>query len=413
MAPVRLRPGALADVLPPGGLTYVQGCSGESAALNAAVMAAGDALGAMSFTGIFVPGLNRASYLANPDCRVETFFLTPELRAAGDRVRFLPLCYGDILARLRRQPPAAAIFPVAPPDAAGDCSFGPVVDFLADVWDLIPIRIAHINPRMKATRGHRGIPWRDLTAVLEDEGFDPPGMATGGSDPETDEIARHIAGLIPDGATLQTGLGKVPGALMRNLTNHRNLRIHSGLIGDGVLDLLAAGALAPGASVKGGVAIGAPALYDAIDGEAFAFQGVSHTHAAAVIAGMPKFHAINSALEIDLFGQAFAELTPKGLMSGPGGASDFARGARLSEGGRRIVALPSAARGASRIVLPGAPAGPVSLGRFDIDLVVTEQGIADLRGKDHGERAAALIRIAAPEHRESLARGYREFAGRL
>ena len=190
--------------------------------------------------------------------------------------------------------------------------------------------------------------------------------------------------------TIQTGLGKVPGALMRNLTNHRDLRIHSGLIGDGVLGLLAAGALAPGAAVKGGVAIGASRLsMTPSTARPFRSRGVSHTHAAAVIAGIPNFMAINSAIEVDLFGQAFAELTPKGLMSGPGGASDFARGARLSDGGLRIVALPAAARGASRIVLPGAPSGPVSLGRFDIDLVVTEQGIADLRGKDHGERAGS------------------------
>lgn len=413
MAPVRLRPGELARVLPPGGLVYVQGCSGESAVLNQAVMAAGDALGEMTFTGIFVSGLNRASYLANPGCRVETFFLTPELRAAGARVRFLPFCYADILNHLRRVPIAAALFPVAPPDGAGHCSFGPIVDFLADIWPRIPIRIAHVNPRMIATRGHAGIPWAELTAVIEDEGFDLPGMATGGGDPDTDAIARHIAGIIPDGATIQTGLGKVPGALMRNLTGHRDLRIHSGLIGDGVLDLLEAGALAPGVAVKGGVAIGAPALYAAVGGEAFAFQGVSHTHATDVIARIPRFMAINSAIEVDLFGQAYAELTPKGLMSGPGGASDFARGARLSDGGLRIVALPSMARGVSRIVMPGAASGPVSLGRFDIDLVVTEQGVADLRGRDHGGRAAALIAIAAPDQRESLAREYSEFARRL
>lgn len=413
MAPVRLRPGELAKVLPPGGLTYVQGCSGESSFLNAEVMAAGAALGAMTFTGIFVPGLNRATYLANDACRIATFFLTPELRAAGDRVDFLPLCYTDILSHLRRGIVTAALFPVTPPDADGNCSFGPIVDFLADVWPLIPIRIAHVNPRMAATRGNPGIPWSELTAVVEDEGFDLPGMATGGSDPATEAIARHIAALIPDDATIQTGLGKVPGALMRQLTGHRRLRIHSGLIGDGVLDLLSAGALASGVSVKGGVAIGASDLYAAVGGEPFEFQGVSHTHATEIIARIPKFMAINSAIEVDLFGQAYAELTPKGLMSGPGGASDFARGARLSDGGLRIVALPSTARDSSRIVAPGRALGPVSLGRFDVDVVVTEHGAADLRGKGHEARAAALIAVADPNHRETLARAFAEIRRRL
>ncbi|WP_158596170.1 acetyl-CoA hydrolase/transferase C-terminal domain-containing protein [Oleomonas cavernae] len=200
---------------------------------------------------------------------------------------------------------------------------------------------------------------------------------------------------------------------MRALTGHRDLRIHSGLVGDGVLDLVAAGALAAGRPVTAGVAIGSQALYDAVGGEAFDFQPVSHTHATEIIARIPRFTAINSAIEVDLFGQAYAELTPRGLMSGPGGASDFARGARLSDGGLRIVALPAATGAISRIVLPGKASGLVSLGRFDIDVVATEYGIADLRGRDHAGRAAALIAVAAPAHRESLARDWAGFSARL
>ncbi|WP_158596171.1 hypothetical protein [Oleomonas cavernae] len=158
------------------------------------------------------PRLNRASYLANDRCRVSTFFLTPELRAAGAAVDFLPLCYGDILAHLRRVPIAAALFTVAPPDAAGRCSFGPVVDFLADIWERIPVRIAHVNPLMPRTPGHPGIPWDKLTAVVDDGGFALPGAGMNGTDEVSAAIALHLAGIIPDGATLQTGLGKVPGA---------------------------------------------------------------------------------------------------------------------------------------------------------------------------------------------------------
>jgi acetyl-CoA C-acetyltransferase len=120
---VEFDPANLAEVLPPGGVTFVQGCSGQSALLSDAVKRAGDALGAMTFIGIFVPGLNRATWLANLACRARSFFMTPELKQARDAVEFLPLCYADILAHLRRAPIDAALFMVAPPDANGLCRF--------------------------------------------------------------------------------------------------------------------------------------------------------------------------------------------------------------------------------------------------------------------------------------------------
>src|ERR1700722_14633984 len=128
MAPVRIEPDEIAAILPRGGRTLVLACSGESLLLADAVMRAGERLGAMTFTGIFVPGLNTRTYLANPSCRVETFFLTPELKAAGAAVKFLPLCYADILKRLQSVPIDAALFMATPPNTEGDCSFGPVVD---------------------------------------------------------------------------------------------------------------------------------------------------------------------------------------------------------------------------------------------------------------------------------------------
>ncbi len=413
MAPIRFDPADLAAVLPAGGRTLVAGASGESLLLAGAVIAAGEALGAMTFTGIFVPGLNTHTYLANTDCRVETFFVTPELKGAGAAVEFLPLCYNDILDRLRSVRIDAALMMVTPPDAAGDCSFGPAVDFLAELWPRIPVRIAHINPALPRTAGHAGIPFAEITAFAQ-AGQACLGQSETGSDPVADAIAAHITPFITDGATLQTGLGKVPGAVLRALTGRRDLRIHSGLIGDAVADLEAAGALASGVAVTAGVAIGSERLYAAIAGPAFRFQPVSITHNAGIIAGIKNFVAINSAMEVDLFGQAYAELGPKGLMSGPGGASDFARAAKVA-GGLRIVALAAtAARGSiSRIVLPGAGAGPVSLGRMDTDIIVTEFGAADLRGKSYPERAGALIAIAAADHRDALRAGWSSYASRF
>ena len=413
MAPKRFDPANLASVLPPGGRTLVQACSGESLALADAVMAAGDRLGAMTFTGVFVPGLNRTTYLANPDCRVETFFVTPELKAAGRAVRFLPLCYADILRRLRTIRIDAALFMVSPPDENGLCSFGPVVDFLAELWPHIPVRIAHINPAMPRTRGHGGIPWSELTACFE-AGQPLLGMDDAGADPVADAIAAHILPFVPDGATLQTGLGKIPGAALRALKGRRRLRMHSGLIGDAVADLEQAGAFAGDGAILAGVAIGSRRLYDAVGGAPYQFRPASVTHDGRTIAGIDNFVSINSTLEVDLLGQAYSELGPGGFMSGPGGASDYARAVKIADG-LRIIALPSSAgRGKiARIVAPTQGTGPVSLGRMDFDVVVTEHGAADLRGCDYDERADALIGVAAPDHREHLRDAWKAFARNL
>jgi acyl-CoA hydrolase len=413
MSPARIEPGDIAAVLPRGGRTLVLACSGESLLLADAVMRAGESLGAMTFTGIFVPGLNTRTYLANPSCRVETFFLTPELKAAGAAVTFLPLCYHDILVRLRAVPIDAALFMASAPDPSGVCGFGPVVDFLAELWPRIPVRVAHLNPAVPRVGGGAGIPFAEISAyVVQDQPL--LGLKDAGADSVTDAIAQNVARWIPDGAALQTGLGKVPTAVLRALSGRRSLRVHSGLIGEAVVDLQEAGALAPGVAVTGGVAIGSPRLYEAVAGPGYQFLPVSHTHAPRVIAGLENFVSINSAMEVDLFGQAYAEMGPGGLMSGPGGASDFARGAWCG-GGLRIVALPASAAGGavSRIVEPNAGAGPISLGRMDTDIVVTEFGAADLRGRGHQARAEALIGIASPGHRAALGKSWAAFAAKF
>lgn len=413
MTATRFDPAHLADVLPPGGLTLVSSCSAESGILADAVIAAGDALGAMTFSGIFVPGLNRRTWLANPECRVLTFFMTPELKAVGEQVEFLPICYQDILRLYRTRKPKAALFMCSPPDENGNCSFGSEVAFIADLWRDIPVRIAHINPLMPRTAGDAGIPFVEISAYFE---ASQPLLETpvGAFDPVADAIAAHIVPYIQNGATLQTGLGKIPDAVMRGLTGHNDLRVHTGLMGDGLLDLVASGAMADGPSALVGVAIGSAALYAGIADPAFQFRPVSVTHGPSAHAAIDNLVTINSAIEVDLFGQAYAELTPKGLMSGPGGASDFARGARYGDG-LRIIALPASAAGGniSRIVAMGQGAGPVSLGRMDIDIVVTEHGAADLRDKTYDMRAEAIIALASPAHRDLLWDKWREYAKKL
>ncbi len=417
-SPKPFQPADLASVLPPGGRTLVQGGSAESLLLAEAVMNAGEALGSMIFTGALIPGTNHHSYLANPRCRAEIFFMTRAFvaahKVAPDAVEFRALCYNDIRNRLRTIPIDAALFMVSPPDAEGNCSFGPSYDFLAEVWPLIPNRIAHINPLMPRTRGHKGIPFFEITAFVEgDQPFDVARDES--EDGVANKIASFIAPYIPDGATLQTGIGKVPAAVLKALTGRRNLRFHSGLIVDEVVDLELAGALAPGVSVIAGQAIGSECLYRAIERDCYSFQPVSVTHSEVLISQIPNFISINSALEVDLLGQAYSELGPKGLMSGPGGGSDYARAARLSSGGLRIIALASsAAHGAiSRIVRPGGSAGPVSLTRFDIDIVVTEEGSADLRELGYDARAEALIGLAPCHHRDALKVAWADYTAKL
>ncbi len=190
--PRRIVPADLASVLPAGGLTLVSSCSAESALLADAVATAGTALGDMTFAGIFVPGLNRLTWRAGEASRVLTFFQTPELRQEGERAEFLPLCYADILAELRRRRPAAALFMCAPPDAGGRCSFGTEVAFIAELWREIPVRIAHINPLMPQTRGDHGIPFDALTAYVE--GAQPlVGTASSSSAAGTTLLTRPIS----------------------------------------------------------------------------------------------------------------------------------------------------------------------------------------------------------------------------
>jgi acyl-CoA hydrolase len=403
MGPRRISPADLASALPPGGLTLVSSCCAESDLLADMVRRTGDALGDMRFSGIFVPGLNRQTWQGGGQTRVLTFFQTPELREQAARTDFLPLSYGQIQRYYRETTPAAVLFMCSPPDEDGNCSFGPETAFIPDHWRNAAIRIAHINPSLPRTAGDHGIPFKEITAYIE---ADQPlkGMQAGSPDEISTAIACHVAPYIDDGATLQTGLGKIPDAVLDTLTNRRNLRIHSGLIGDGVLRLVRSGAMAAGQSAVVGVAIGSPDLYAGLANSHFEFRPVSITHDIRLAGAADHLVTINSALQADLFGQCYAEVGPAGAMSGPGGASDFAAAAQLSRRGIRIVAFPAtAAKGRiSRIAAPSDTNGPVSLGRMDVDIVATEHGAADLRGLSYDARAEALIGIAAPEHQQNL-----------
>ncbi|MCW5581706.1 MAG: hypothetical protein KIS72_10225, partial [Luteimonas sp.] len=271
--------------------------------------------------------------------------------------------------------------------------------------------LAHINPRMPRTRGP-SIPLARIHAAVEADMplLEVPDPA---ADPALDAVATRVAALVGDGATLQLGLGRLQSAVLRAVRDRRGLRIHSGMVSDGLLGLAEAGALADAPdAVVAGVALGSQALYAAAP-RLVQFREVGHTHDAGVLAAVPRLTAINSALSVDLLGQVNGECLGGRQLSGVGGLPDFLRGARQSQGGRGIIALPACTpKGDSRIV-PMLPPGPVSLARVDADCIVSEHGVADLRHLDVHARARALIGIADPAHRDALEQAWREISRRL
>jgi acyl-CoA hydrolase len=333
--------------------------------------------------------------------------------AARRPVRLVP-CHFSALPGLfaaRALPGDVALVQVAPPDADGRCSLGVDPSYMADALPHARVVIAEVNDRLPATRGawidHDAIDVAVPTSRALIEA--PQGRAT-----ETDErIADRIAALIADGDTIQLGVGALPEAILGRLHGAADLGIHSGMIGDAVADLVEAGVItgARKPSDRGlvvtGAAIGSQRLFDFLDGrEDVLMRPVSYTHRPETLAQVGRLVAINGGVEVDLSGQINAEVAAGRHVGAVGGQVDFLRGAAAGDG-LGIVALPSvvAKTGATRIV--ASLSGPVTTARGDVDVVVTEHGIARLRGLDLEQRAAALIAVAAPEHRDALAAAQR------
>lgn len=402
------------DLLAQGPEVFAPGCAGHSLLFERWLRMAPERCAGLRFTGVHIPTVNTFDFAAlHPLARQRTVFLSADLRASwlDGRVDYLPITYTAAWHWLGETAFDTVLVQVAPPDDDGNCSFGVACDFTPAVWPRARRVLAHINPRMPRTRGP-SIPLARIDAAIEQdapllEAADPP------ADAALDGVAANLAQLVDDGATLQLGLGRLQSAVLRAVRGRRNLRIHSGMVSDGLLGLLDSGALsaAPDAVVAG-VALGTQALYDAVP-RAVRFREVGHTHDRVVLGAIPRLTAINSALSVDLLGQVNGEFLSGRQLSGVGGLPDFLQGARQSPGGRGIIALPAATpKGESRIV-PVLPAGPVSVARVDADCIVSEHGIADLRHLDVHARARALIAIAAPEHRQSLERSWHDLSLRL
>ena len=302
---------------------------------------------------------------------------------------------------------------VSPPNEAGECSLGLAHDYMAAAMRSARCVIAEVNV---------DVPWVHGATLRLDEidawvQSDQPAVnvPAGKSGEAETAIARHIASRIEDGATLQLGIGNLPDAVLQALHGHRNLGLHSGTIGDRVADLAEAGVITnthkgidTGVSVTGLLMGTARTRRWAHRNPALRIAGTDYTHSARVLGQINKLVAINAAIEVDLTGQINAEVVAGQYLGAVGGAMDFLRAAAVSPGGLPIVALPATARGQSRIV--ARLSGPVSTPRADAGLIVTEHGVADLRGLSLSERAQAMLAIAAPEHRDTLSASARQYS---
>ena len=402
--------------LRPGLSVYLQAGVGEPLALRDILSGAPEALAGVALTSCLLPGMNEFDYAAlHPDVRVTTFLLPTAMRASFEtgRARVRPLPYSQIAAAFADDPPFdLAILQVAPPDDQGRCSFGPCSDFPGLIWPRARRRLALVNPSLPRVANGPTIPWDAIDLAIDADGPFVTGQ-DGGAGTELAAIADRIAALIPDGAAIQTGIGGAPAAAVGKLADRRGLIVRSGMVTEGYRRLDEAGALDPAGDHVTGLALGTEDFMRWAAGR-FRFADATVTHGAAGLAATPRLHALNSALEVDLFGQANLEWRGGRLASGLGGAPDFAAAARRSAGGRAVLALPSTAKGRSlsRIVAR-LDAPTVSIPRDDTDLVITEHGVADLRGTGLDERADALIAVADPAHRPGLAAAWETLRRRM
>jgi acyl-CoA hydrolase len=301
-----------------------------------------------------------------------------------------------------------AFVQVSPPDANGNHSFGLINDFVQAAVAKARVVIAEVNACVPFTHGD---------AVLSPAMIDcavhvarAPVEVAPAQIGETDlAIAKIAAGYIEDGSVLQIGIGAVPDAILRLLRDRRDLGVHSGMIGDGLVDLVEAGvitnALKPidaGVSITGAL-IGTKRLYTFVhENPRIGMRNSAYTHGAAVLARLTRLVAINSALEVDLTGQVNAEQSGSQYLGGTGGQVDFVRAGSRSSASHSIIALPATAKGGKVSRITTHLSGPVTTARSEVDVIVTEFGAAELKGQTLGERARRLVAIAHPDFRQEL-----------
>ena len=408
-----------------GDHVYIQGSTSIPEVLCEALAERGHELrDVVVYSGFAVA--RRPSPLCRPEFKdtflVDSFFISNAFR------NYINEGYGTMTPRFLGEVPElfrdatcpvdVALINCSMPDAEGYVSFGVSADLATAAVECADRVIAQINPRVPFTPGDAVIHLSQLAAAVM---VDEPLVEVPTATPTEAEIriGNSIAELIPDGATLQIGVGGIPNAVIRALMDHKHLGLHTEAMTDGVLPLLEKGVIdnsqkrvMPGKSVAS-LALGSQALYDFLDhNEDIVFKDVAWTNNPFTIAQNPKVMSINSCLEIDLTGQVCADSIGTRMFSGVGGQHDFVYGSSRSEGGLSFLAMLSTTnKGVNKIKPVLTPGAGVVTTRFQTNYIVTENGIVNLRGKNLAERAKLMISVAAPQFREELERAAAERFG--
>ncbi len=392
-------------------IVFGQAC-GEPSTLVDALIAQGAGIGglsafiASSFSGAFTPE-SAASF------RLSSMGAIGALRSMtkAHALDVIPLHVSQVgpLISAGIIPCDVAMIQVSPADAEGNHSLGLISDHVLAATAKARLVVAEVNEQVPFTLGQT-IPGSSIDVAVHVSRAPVEVRAAGIS--ATDEaIARHCAGFIGDGSVIQTGIGAVPDAILRMLRDRRDLGVHSGMLGDGVVDLVEAGVVTnarkeidAGVSINGAL-VGTRRLYDwAHRNPAMRMSTAAYTHDAAILGQLSRLVTINSALEVDLTGQVNAEQSGAAYMGGTGGQVDFVRAGARSPGGHAIIALSATAKAGTLSRIVPTLAGPVTTTRSDVDIVVTEFGAAQLKGQTLAERTRRLIAIAHPDFREDLER---------
>lgn len=406
--------------LRPGDRIVIGQACGEPSTLIEALIAQGRAIGdlsafvATSFSGIFTPESTESFALSSMGAIGSLRTLT-----RAHRLGIIPCHVGRVGPMIEAGTLGCdvAFVQVSPADENGRHSFGLIGDHTRAAVDRARVVIAEVNEQVPYTLGE-GLRAEEIDCAVR-VSRSPVQVPPATIGPTDEKTAKYVASYIEDGAVLQVGVGAVPDAVLRLLGDRRDLGIHSGMIGDGVVDLIEAGAVTnarkpidPGVTVTGAL-IGTDRLYRFADrNPGLRLCPTSYTHDAAILARLDGLVTLNSAMEVDLTGQVNAEQSGSAYLGGTGGQVDFVRAGARSRGGHAVIALPATAKGGTVSRITARLSGPVTTARSDVDVIVTEFGAAELTGCPLPERTRRLIAIAHPDFREDLDRAASEIQRR-
>ncbi|HSG75273.1 MAG TPA: acetyl-CoA hydrolase/transferase C-terminal domain-containing protein [Burkholderiales bacterium] len=374
-------------IRPGDGVIFGQACAEPQTLVEALVAQRAEYTGATLFMGVNWSGTVKPEHADH--LRLTAYCgsgLNRKLADAGV-LDIHPHPYSQLatLIRQKRIRADVVLVQVSPPNARGEYSLGLSAEYLVPALEVCRSVIAEVNERVPWTFSERLLKKSDFASMIETS-REPVTLPYGAPGPQELAIARNALEFIPDGATLETGLGALPDAVLQLLGDRKDLRIHSGSVGDGVAALMQKGVVA---GVQGGTLMGTRRLFDfAHENPKLRLRSIEYTHNARVLGGIERFVAINSAIEVDTTGQVNAEVAKGSYLGAVGGALDFVRAANQSPGGVSLMLLPAA-----RIV--ETLQGPVATPRSEAGVIVTERGAADLRGCTLRERLERMRAIAS------------------